>query len=70
MQGVVEEAVQIYIFSMLLKVFLFVLFVSHVCYSGMEEEEGVKYANRCEGRLFIIISYTIQSLLGRICDRM
>lgn len=30
------------------KVLLFVLFVSNVCYSGMEEEEGVKYANRCE----------------------
>jgi hypothetical protein len=22
--------------------------MSHVCYSGIEEEEGVKYANRCE----------------------
>jgi hypothetical protein len=40
---------------MLFKVLLFVLFISRVCYSGMEEEEGVKYANRCEGRLVLII---------------
>jgi hypothetical protein len=33
------------------KVLLFVLFVSNVCYGGMEEEEGVKYANRCEGNV-------------------
>jgi hypothetical protein len=36
---------------MCFKVLLFVLFVSHVCYSGMEEEEGVKYANKCEGNV-------------------
>jgi hypothetical protein len=28
--------------------------VSHVCYSGMEEEEGVKYANKCEGNVIWI----------------
>jgi hypothetical protein len=39
--------------TMLYKVVLTVLFVSHVCYSGMEEEEGVKYANRCEGKLVL-----------------
>jgi hypothetical protein len=39
------------ILNMYYKVLFFVLFVSHVCYSGMEEEEGVKYANRCEGNV-------------------
>jgi hypothetical protein len=38
------------ILTMCYKVLFFVLFVSHVCYSAMEEE-GVKYANRCEGNV-------------------
>jgi hypothetical protein len=42
-----------YILMVLCKVFLFVLCVSHVCFSGMEEEEGVKYANRCEGKFIL-----------------
>jgi hypothetical protein len=42
------------ILMVLCKVVLLVLFVSHVCFSGMEEEEGVKYANRCEGKLILI----------------
>jgi len=43
-----EEMQRNYTLVVLCKVFLFVLFVSHVCFGGMEEEEGVKYANRCE----------------------
>jgi hypothetical protein len=39
---------------MYLKVLLLVLFMSHVCYSDIEEEEGVKYANRCEGNVISI----------------
>jgi hypothetical protein len=48
-----EEMHRNYILMVLCKVFLFVLFVSHVCFSGMEEEEGVKYANRCEGKFIL-----------------
>ena len=42
-----------YMLMVLCKVCLFVLFVSHICFGGMEEEEGVKYANRCEGKYMI-----------------
>jgi hypothetical protein len=38
------------ILIMCYKVLVFVLFLSHMCYSGMEEE-GVKYANKCEGNV-------------------
>jgi len=53
-EGYQEEKMQRNCTLMVLcKVFLFVLFVSHVCFGGMEEEEGVKYANRCEGKYIV-----------------
>lgn len=48
-----EEMQRNYTLMVLCKVFLFVLFVSHVCFGGTEEEEGVKYANRCEGKYIV-----------------
>jgi hypothetical protein len=57
-EGYQEEMQRNYTLVVLCKVFLFVLFVSHVCFGGMEEEEGVKYANRCEGKC--IVTYIIQ----------
>jgi hypothetical protein len=48
-----EEMQRNYTLMMLCKVFLFVLCVSHVCFGGMEEEEGVKYASRCEGKYIV-----------------
>jgi hypothetical protein len=48
-----EEMQRNYTLIVLCEVFLFVLFVSHVCFGGMEEEEGVKYANRCEGKYIV-----------------
>lgn len=42
----------VYVFNsiMFIKVLFCVLVICHCCYSGKEEEEGVKYANKCEGR--------------------
>lgn len=48
-----EEMQRNYTLMVLCKVFLFVLFQSHVCFGGMEEEEGVKYANWCEGKYIV-----------------
>jgi len=52
----------------LCKVFLCVLFVSHVCFGGMEEEEGVKYANKCEGKY--IVTNPIKWLQGWFRNRL
>lgn len=48
-----EEMQRNYTLMVLCKVFLFALFLSHACFGGMEEDEGVKYANRCEGKYIV-----------------
>lgn len=38
------------------QILLAILFTLHVVYGGPEEEEGVKYANKCEGKQLMILT--------------